>query len=60
MEQYTVNGMSCSACTARAEKAVSVVKRVTPCSVSPLTNSMGVEGTAFSEEILAAGRDDGY
>ncbi len=46
MEQYTVTGMSCAACSARVEKAVSDVPGVTSCSVSLLTNSMGVEGTA--------------
>ncbi len=46
MEQYTVTGMSCAACSARVEKAVSKVPGVTSCSVSLLTNSMGVEGTA--------------
>ena len=46
MEQYTVTGMSCAACQARVEKAVSKVPGVTSCSVSLLTNSMGVEGTA--------------
>ncbi|MDD6327273.1 MAG: heavy metal translocating P-type ATPase, partial [Lachnospiraceae bacterium] len=60
MEQYTVAGMSCAACTARVEKAVSGVKGVTSCSVSLLTNSMGVEGTASAEEIIAAVRDAGY
>ncbi|MBS7239869.1 MAG: heavy metal translocating P-type ATPase, partial [Acetatifactor sp.] len=60
MEQYTVTGMSCAACTARVEKAVSGVKGVTSCSVSLLTNSMGVEGTASEEEIIAAVRDAGY
>ena len=60
MEQYTVTGMSCAACTARVEKAVSGVKGVNSCSVSLLTNSMGVEGTADSEEIIAAVRDAGY
>ena len=60
MEQYTVTGMSCAACTARVEKAVSGVKGVTSCSVSLLTNSMGVEGTASAEEIIAAVRDAGY
>lgn len=60
MEQYTVTGMSCAACTARVEKAVSGVKGVTSCSVSLLTNSMGVEGTASVEEIIAAVRDAGY
>lgn len=60
MEQYTVIGMSCAACTARVEKAVSGVKGVTSCSVNLLTNSMGVEGTADSEEIISAVRDAGY
>ncbi len=60
MEQYTVTGMSCAACTARVEKAVSDVKGVTSCSVSLLTNSMGVEGTAAAEEIIAAVRAAGY
>ena len=60
MEQYSVTGMSCAACTARVEKAVSGVKGVTSCSVSLLTNSMGVEGTAGAEEIIAAVRNAGY
>ena len=60
MEQYTVTGMSCAACTARVEKAVSGVPGVTSCSVSLLTNSMGVEGTADAEAILAAVRKAGY
>ena len=60
MEQYTVTGMSCAACTARVERAVSGVKGVTSCSVSLLTNSMGVEGTADAEEIIAAVRNAGY
>lgn len=60
MEQYTVTGMSCAACTARVEKAVSGVKGVTSCSVSLLTNSMGVEGTADAGEIIAAVRNAGY
>ena len=60
MEQYTVSGMSCAACTARVEKAVSGVKGVTSCSVSLLTNSMGVEGTASAEEIIAAVHSAGY
>ena len=54
MEQYTVTGMSCAACSARVEKAVSGVKGVSSCSVSLLTNSMGVEGTATAEDIIAA------
>ena len=60
MEQYTVTGMSCAACSARVEKAVSGVKGVTSCSVSLLTNSMGVEGTASADEIIAAVRKAGY
>lgn len=60
MEQYTVTGMSCAACSARVEKAVSGVKGVTSCSVSLLTNSMGVEGTASPEDIIAAVQDAGY
>ena len=60
MEQYTVNGMSCAACTARVEKAVSCVKGVTSCSVSLLTNSMSVEGSADSKEIIEAVRNAGY
>ena len=60
MEQYTVTGMSCAACSSRVEKAVSGVKGVTSCSVSLLTNSMGVEGTAATEDIIAAVRDAGY
>ena len=60
MEQYTVTGMSCAACAARIEKAVSGVKGVTSCSVSLLTDSMGVEGTADAEEIIAAVRNAGY
>ena len=60
MEQYTVTGMSCAACSARVEKAVSNVNGVTSCSVSLLTNSMGVEGTASSEEIISAVKNAGY
>ena len=60
MEQYTVTGMSCAACAARVEKAVSGVKGVTSCSVSLLTDSMGVEGTADAGEVIAAVRDAGY
>lgn len=60
MEQYTVTGMSCAACSARVEKAVSGVKGVSSCSVSLLTNSMGVEGTASAEDIIAAVRAAGY
>ena len=60
MQQYTVTGMSCAACSARVEKAVSEVPGVTSCSVSLLTNSMGVEGSASSEEIMKAVTDAGY
>ncbi len=60
MEQYTVTGMSCAACSARVEKAVSKVEGVTSCSVSLLTNSMGVEGSAASSEIIKAVQDAGY
>ena len=60
MEQYTVTGMSCAACQTRVEKAVSKVPGVTSCSVSLLTNSMGVEGTASSSEIIAAVKAAGY
>ncbi len=60
MEQYTVTGMSCAACSARVEKAVSKVPGVTSCSVSLLTNSMGVEGEALSEEVIKAVEDAGY
>ena len=60
MEQYTVTGMSCAACSARVEKAVSKVPGVTFCSVSLLTNSMGVEGTATAQEIIRAVEDAGY
>lgn len=60
MEQYNVTGMSCAACSARVEKAVSKVPGVTSCSVSLLTNSMGVEGTASSAEIIKAVADAGY
>ncbi|MBP5552395.1 MAG: copper-translocating P-type ATPase, partial [Spirochaetales bacterium] len=60
MEQYNVTGMSCAACSARVEKAVSAVPGVSSCSVSLLTNSMGVEGTASSSEIIKAVRDAGY
>ena len=54
MEQYQVTGMSCAACSARVEKAVSKVPGVTSCSVSLLTNSMAVEGTADEAAIVAA------
>ena len=60
MEQYTVTGMSCAACSARVEKAVSKVTGVTSCSVSLLTNSMGVEGTASADSIVAAVTEAGY
>lgn len=60
MEQYQVTGMSCAACSARVEKAVSKVAGVESCSVSLLTNSMGVEGTASPEEIIAAVTSAGY
>ena len=60
MEQYNVTGMSCAACSARVEKAVSKVPGVTACSVSLLTNSMGVEGTASPQEIVAAVQNAGY
>ena len=60
MEQYTVTGMSCAACSSRVEKAVSKVSGVTSCSVSLLTNSMGVEGTASQSEIIAAVEAAGY
>ncbi|MBO5033974.1 MAG: heavy metal translocating P-type ATPase [Lachnospiraceae bacterium] len=60
MEQYTVTGMSCAACSARVEKAVSKVEGVSSCSVSLLTNSMGVEGTASSADIIRAVEEAGY
>ena len=60
MEQYTVTGMSCAACSNRVEKAVSKVPGVTACSVSLLTNSMGVEGTAAAADIIKAVQDAGY
>lgn len=60
MEQYRVTGMSCAACSSRVEKAVSNVPGVTSCSVSLLTNSMGVEGTASASEIIAAVEAAGY
>ena len=60
MKQYTVTGMSCAACSARVEKAVSKVPGVTACSVSLLTNSMGVEGTATPQAIIAAVQAAGY
>lgn len=60
MEQYIVTGMSCAACSSRVEKAVLKVPGVTSCSVSLLTNSMGVEGTASEQEIIKAVADAGY
>ena len=60
MKQYDVTGMSCAACSARVEKAVSQVPGVTSCSVSLLTNSMGVEGTASPEAIVKAVEEAGY
>ena len=60
MEQYTVTGMSCAACSARVEKAVKAVPGVTGCSVSLLTNSMGVEGTASASAIVQAVQEAGY
>ena len=60
MEQYNVTGMSCAACSARVEKAVSKVPGVTGCSVSLLTNSMGVEGTASEQDIIRAVEASGY
>ena len=60
MEQYTVTGMSCAACSARVEKAVSKLEGVTSCSVSLLTNSMGVEGAVSAEAVIAAVEQAGY
>ena len=60
MKQYNVTGMSCAACSARVEKAVSKVPGVTACSVSLLTNSMGVEGDASPQAVIAAVEDAGY
>ena len=60
MEQYNVTGMSCAACSSRVEKAVNKVPGVTACSVSLLTNSMGVEGSAAAEEIIEAVENAGY
>ena len=60
MKQYNVTGMSCAACSARVEKAVNGVPGVTSCSVSLLTNSMGVEGTAEDSAIVAAVEAAGY
>ncbi|MCI8328841.1 MAG: heavy metal translocating P-type ATPase [Oscillibacter sp.] len=60
MEQYSVTGMSCAACSARVEKAVAKVPGVTSCSVSLLTNSMGVEGSASVQDVIAAVEQAGY
>ena len=60
MKQYDVTGMSCAACSARVEKAVSKVPGVTECSVSLLTNSMGVEGDAAPKAVIAGVRAAGY
>lgn len=60
MEQYSVTGMSCAACSARVEKTVEKVEGVTACSVSLLTNSMGVEGSASAAEIISAVEAAGY
>ena len=60
MEQYLVTGMTCAACQNRVEKAVSKVPGVSSCSVSLLTNSMGVEGTAKPAEIIRAVTEAGY
>ena len=60
MKQFEVGGMMCAACSARVEKAVSQVPGVTSCSVSLLTNSMGVEGSASDQDIIKAVTDAGY
>ena len=60
MEQYNVSGMSCAACSSRVEKAVGKVDGVTSCTVSLLTNSMSVEGTATTEQIISAVENAGY
>ena len=60
MKQYTVTGMSCAACSARVEKAVNQVPGVKACAVSLLTNSMGVEGTAEPDAVIAAVKAAGY
>ena len=60
MKQFQVTGMSCAACSSRVEKAVSKVDGVTSCSVSLLTNSMGVEGSASDVEIIKAVENAGY
>ena len=59
MQQYIVTGMSCAACSARVEKAVNAVPGVTSCSVSLLTNSMGVEGSASGDAIIEAVQNAG-
>ena len=60
MQQYNVTGMSCAACSSRVEKAVKKVPGVTACSVSLLTNSMGVEGMADEAEVIQAVENAGY
>ena len=60
MKQYNVTGMSCAACSARVERAVLAVEGVTSCSVSLLTNSMGVEGSAGESAIIEAVKAAGY
>ena len=60
MKQYTVTGMSCAACSSRVEKAVSKVDGVTSCSVSLLTNSMGVDGSASDRAVIEAVEAAGY
>ena len=60
MQQYTVTGMHCAACSASVEKAVKKVPGVTSCAVSLLTNSMGVEGTAEPAAVIKAVKDAGY
>ena len=60
MKQYNVTGMSCAACSSRVEKAVSKLDGVTSCSVSLLTNSMGVEGDVSPEKVIAAVESAGY
>ena len=60
MDRYDVTGMSCAACSARVEKAVNAVDGVTSCSVSLLTNSMTVEGSASAGSVIKAVQDAGY
>ena len=60
MKQFNVTGMSCAACSARVEKAVNALSGVTSCSVSLLTNSMGVEGDVSAADIIAAVENAGY